>query len=299
MTQRYERLADRLGIVTTFHKLGHYSATELILGGVNVRTVAGRLVHAGGGTTTLRTYVAWVSEADQRAATGLGAGMPQRPVEIDPVERVKAEPRHPYEVLAADIARRVDAGELVPGNVDPTAVELAEAHGCSVATARRGVALAKEWGVLANDSHGRPRVAARPAAMEVLRPHIEAAVHLPAASLWSVTLRGPRGVRSSPRLVRASITDPDTFRPHLLGIARIEIPDLPDGDDGWVSDYELEVRNPQSDDVAAIVLRWTGRARSRASRPPGGSPAPRVRSVCRPVRCARPHLPHRLQDHQL
>lgn len=58
VTQRYERLADRLGVDTTFHKLRHYSATELIAGGVDPRTVAGRLGHGGGGTTTLKTYTA-------------------------------------------------------------------------------------------------------------------------------------------------------------------------------------------------------------------------------------------------
>jgi integrase len=49
VTQRYERLANRLGIDTTFHKLRHYSATELIAGRVDPRTVAGRLGHGGGG----------------------------------------------------------------------------------------------------------------------------------------------------------------------------------------------------------------------------------------------------------
>ena len=57
--------------VTTLHKLRHYSATELIAAGVNPRTVAGRLGHGGGGTTTLRFYSAWVSESDQRAASTL------------------------------------------------------------------------------------------------------------------------------------------------------------------------------------------------------------------------------------
>jgi integrase len=80
LTQRYDRLAERLGIDTTFHKLRHYSATELIAAGVDVRTVAGRLGHAGGGTTTLRAYTAWVSEADQRAAKNIGGRMPERPV---------------------------------------------------------------------------------------------------------------------------------------------------------------------------------------------------------------------------
>lgn len=87
LTQRYDRMATRLGITTTLHKLRHYSATELILSGVDIRTVAGRLGHGGGGTTTLRTYTAWVAEADQRAAAGLVARMrlartKQRPLNV-------------------------------------------------------------------------------------------------------------------------------------------------------------------------------------------------------------------------
>src|SRR5688572_24083741 len=34
VSQRYSRLAHRIGIKTTLHKLRHYSATELIAGGV-------------------------------------------------------------------------------------------------------------------------------------------------------------------------------------------------------------------------------------------------------------------------
>ena len=45
--------------------------------GVDPRTVAGRLGHGGGGSTTLRTYSAWVVEADQRAAAALGARRPR------------------------------------------------------------------------------------------------------------------------------------------------------------------------------------------------------------------------------
>jgi integrase len=77
VTQRYDRMAKRLGITTTFHKLRHYSATELISAGVDIRTVAGRLGHGGGGTTTLKVYAAWVSEADQRAATALANRLPR------------------------------------------------------------------------------------------------------------------------------------------------------------------------------------------------------------------------------
>ncbi len=72
-TQRYDRMARRLGIKTTLHKLRHYSATELLAAGVDIRTIAGRLGHGGGGTTTLKVYAAWVSESDQRAAAALGS----------------------------------------------------------------------------------------------------------------------------------------------------------------------------------------------------------------------------------
>jgi integrase len=77
-TQRYDRMAKRLGIRTPLHKLRHYSATELIAAGVDIRTIAGRLGHGGGGTTTLKVYAAWVSEADQRAAQALAQRLPRR-----------------------------------------------------------------------------------------------------------------------------------------------------------------------------------------------------------------------------
>ncbi len=73
VTQRYGRLARRVGIDTHLHCLRHYSATELIAAGVDIRTVAGRLGHSGGGSTTLRSYSAFVHEADQRAATALAS----------------------------------------------------------------------------------------------------------------------------------------------------------------------------------------------------------------------------------
>ena len=79
VTQRYDRMAKRLSIDTTIHKLRHYSATELIRAGVDIRTVAGRLGHGGGGATTLRVYTAWVAESDQRAAATLAARLNQLP----------------------------------------------------------------------------------------------------------------------------------------------------------------------------------------------------------------------------
>ncbi len=70
-------MATRLGIDTHTHALRHYSATELLTAGVDLRTVAGHLGH-GGGATTLRVYAAWVAAADRKAAEVLGSRMPKR-----------------------------------------------------------------------------------------------------------------------------------------------------------------------------------------------------------------------------
>lgn len=54
------------------------SATELLSAGIDLRTVAGRLGHGGGGATTLRVYAAWVAASDRKAAEILGSRMPKR-----------------------------------------------------------------------------------------------------------------------------------------------------------------------------------------------------------------------------
>ncbi|WP_132426732.1 site-specific integrase [Pseudonocardia endophytica] len=66
ITHRYGRMCERLGIDSHPHALRHYSATELLSAGVDLRTVAGRLGH-GGGATTLRVYTAWIDNSDRRA----------------------------------------------------------------------------------------------------------------------------------------------------------------------------------------------------------------------------------------
>ncbi|HEX9548078.1 MAG TPA: hypothetical protein VF942_12125, partial [Acidimicrobiales bacterium] len=50
----------------------HFSASQLIGAGVDVRTVAGRLGHADA-TTTLRVYSAFLEQRDREAAAVLGA----------------------------------------------------------------------------------------------------------------------------------------------------------------------------------------------------------------------------------
>jgi integrase len=80
VTHRYARMCAKLAIDSHLHALRHHTATELLTAGVDLRTVAGRLGHGGGGATTLRVYAAWVGESDRRAAEILGGRM-QRPNE--------------------------------------------------------------------------------------------------------------------------------------------------------------------------------------------------------------------------
>jgi integrase len=68
MTHRYGRYAARIGISSSLKELRHYSATQLLSHGVDLRTVAGRLGHAEG-STTLRFYAQFAQPADQAAAS--------------------------------------------------------------------------------------------------------------------------------------------------------------------------------------------------------------------------------------
>jgi integrase len=77
ITQRFRRLARRVGVATTLHGFRHYTATQLLAAGVDLRTVAGRLGHGGGGATTLRVYASFVPAPDRRAAELLGGMLPR------------------------------------------------------------------------------------------------------------------------------------------------------------------------------------------------------------------------------
>jgi hypothetical protein len=143
VTQKYRRLATRLGLRSTrIHSLRHYSATELLTAGVDLRTVAGRLGHGSGRATTLRFYAAWVDEADRRAADAIANLMP-RP---DPTRRT---PCNAYENLAARLRAAIERGELIRGSVLPTSTELAAEHNVSAGTVNRAIALLKEAGLVA------------------------------------------------------------------------------------------------------------------------------------------------------
>ena len=84
ITHRYARMTAKLGLRTHLHALRHYSATELLAAGVDLRTVAGRLGHGGGGSTTLKVYAAWVAGADRKAANLIASRLPRPQVRDEP-----------------------------------------------------------------------------------------------------------------------------------------------------------------------------------------------------------------------
>ena len=154
VSQRYRRMATRLGLRSTrLHALRHYTATELLAAGADLRTVAGRLGHSDGGATTLRVYAGRVTEADRRAANLLASLMPAP----DGSQRVSPSP---HTRIAADLRTRIAAGEWAPGNPLPTMAELAREHHVAPGTVQRAVALLREEG-LVEVSRGRRTVVQR------------------------------------------------------------------------------------------------------------------------------------------
>ena len=136
------------------HQLRHYSATELIAAGVDVRTVAGRLGHSGGGTTTLKVYSAWRSEADQRAAGSLGMRMPALPMEMDPGTPLTGpsldddEDASPYRRITADLRGGIACGAFQPGDLLPTLAEIARRYDVATSTVHRSFATLKGAGLI-------------------------------------------------------------------------------------------------------------------------------------------------------
>jgi integrase len=171
-TQRYARMCARLGWDMHLHQLRHYSATELIAAGVDIRTVAGRLGHGGGGTTTLRVYSAWVAEADQRAAASLATRLPGPPATA--IHDVRAGPKgglqehataySSYQRIAADLRAAIRCGALRQGDTLPTVKDLAQRYNVSVATAHRAVGVLTQTGE-ALASRGRRASVAHTATM--------------------------------------------------------------------------------------------------------------------------------------
>lgn len=156
--QRYERMCARLGWDMNLHQLRHYSATELIAGGVDVRTVAGRLGHGGGGTTTLKVYSAFLSEADQRAAASLAVRMPAPPVAVEAAvyvtDSLESEDASPFRRIAADLRGAIACGALRPRDHLPTVAEVAQRYAVAASTVQRAFALLNDAGLI-NVSRGK------------------------------------------------------------------------------------------------------------------------------------------------
>ena len=76
-TLAFGRLRDELGLDgVKLHHLRHFSATQLLSAGIDIRTVSGRLGHANA-STTLDFYAQFLQAADERAAEALGALLKQ------------------------------------------------------------------------------------------------------------------------------------------------------------------------------------------------------------------------------
>ena len=147
-------MCGRLGWDMHLHQLRHYSATELIAAGVDVRTVASRLGHGGGGATTLKVYSAWRSEADQRAASSLGLRMPAPPMEVDPATPITGpsldddRDATPQRRITADLRGAIACGAFQPGDVLPTLAEIARRYDVATSTVRRSFATLKDAGLI-------------------------------------------------------------------------------------------------------------------------------------------------------
>jgi integrase len=248
VTQRYRRMTRAMGLDTQLKCLRHFNATELIAAGVDVRTVAGRLGHSGGGGTTLRFYAAWASEAHQRAAGDLAARLPEHPIVLNHVERAKTAPEAPFERVAARMRSRILSGDLPDGSVAPSIKEIAAAYEVAVGTAHRAADLLRQWGMLSPGGRGK-----RPL---ILRPD-----HEPPAAQQPV-VADP--LAAGPRLldlellclgtpVKTFTAEADPGDPAQLGqLLKSAVRRHTAGDDTDLGDFELTVRSSGDPDVLTV-----------------------------------------------
>ena len=74
VTHYVKRIADNVGVDTHLHALRHFAATELVGGGHDIRTVAGRLGHRDA-SVTLKVYAHARPAQDRDAANFLGRAL--------------------------------------------------------------------------------------------------------------------------------------------------------------------------------------------------------------------------------
>jgi DNA-binding transcriptional regulator YhcF (GntR family) len=251
VTQRYRKMTQRLGINTSIHKLRHFSATELIAAGVDIRTVAGRLGHGSGGTTTLRTYTAWVSESDQRAAHRLAARLPAPPPPLS-VRIEEIEPTRPYERVAVDLRDRILNGEFVAGLPIPSFKQLAREHQVSVSTVHRAVSLLKAWGLVELISGRRTLVRQLPESSPSAGANVARDQRSRRNSvLLDLIIRRLGKVVSTVR-VEANPGDPKDLRRLIVDAARRN------GDnESAIGDYEMTVKHAGKDETITTFVALT------------------------------------------
>ena len=71
VTHQIAAAADAAGVALDIKGGRHYTASQLLAGGFDLRNTAARLGHSGGGATTLRYYADPVPEVDRRATAYL------------------------------------------------------------------------------------------------------------------------------------------------------------------------------------------------------------------------------------
>jgi integrase len=100
-THKVAEAAEAAGVKLDIKGGRHYTASQLLAGGFDLRNTAARLGHSGGGATTLRYYADPVPEVDRRAAaylaqlTARSAG-PER-LELEESRRSEAPSRREYD----------------------------------------------------------------------------------------------------------------------------------------------------------------------------------------------------------
>lgn len=143
VSMHYSRFVATLPVSpTTFHKLRHYTATELIAAGIDVNTVAGRLGHASA-TTTYNFYAAWKQELDQRAAIEIHGRVPTPPA---PSTRARPAKAPVAELLAQQLRTAIIDGQFQPHTHLPPMKDLATEYRVSINAAHAAVNQLSTWG---------------------------------------------------------------------------------------------------------------------------------------------------------
>jgi integrase/DNA-binding transcriptional regulator YhcF (GntR family) len=257
VSQRFSRMVARLGIDTSIHKLRAYNATELISAGFDLRIVAGRLGHGSGGVTTMRHYVPWVSEADQRAAGPMAVRAPMRPVLGVLPPMVQFEARHPFEHIAVELQSEIYRGKWPIGTAIPSVKTLAQERAVARSTIHRALHLLQEWGLVrvvpdrptlvlpTTPAAGRPSI--DPATLPVEVHTAQAADRLDTQALELEVRR--LGVHVATLRSKVAAQDDDSLHRLLVGAIKRQ-----GGLVAEIEDYELIVRMPGKAEVLATYV---------------------------------------------